>query len=135
MHIYKKAITVMLSLTKHDVFTNMMSPFVKLRVTFPRITKGLLASWDYAATSLLNSQGGSGGGVRSKNEPALMDECVISYIDDPNDVYDSRKFSTNDRKNISVIINNELTFKLSQFKPPLVVFKKTENPFVSAPPA
>jgi len=101
MHIYKKAITVMLSLTKHDVFTNMMSPFVKLRVTFPRITKGLLASWDYAATSLLNSQGGSGGGASSKNKPALRDGGVISYIDDPNDVYDSRKFSTDDRNTLN----------------------------------
>jgi len=101
MHIYKKAITVMLSLTKHDVFTNMMSPFVKLRVTFPRITKGLLASWDYAATSLLNSQGGSGGGATSKYDHELRDEVVISYIDDPNDVYDSRKFSTDDRKTLN----------------------------------
>jgi len=32
----------MLSLTKHDVFTNMMSPFVKLRVTFPIIAKDCL---------------------------------------------------------------------------------------------
>ncbi|MGB3019411.1 MAG: hypothetical protein WBC65_16525, partial [Ignavibacteria bacterium] len=101
MHIYKKAITVMLSLTKHDVFTNMMSPFVKLGVTFPRITKVLLASWDYAATSLLNSQGGSGGGARSKYDHELRDEVVISYIDDPNDVYDSRKFSTDDRKTLN----------------------------------
>ncbi|MBK6507778.1 MAG: hypothetical protein IPG02_19525 [Ignavibacteria bacterium] len=99
MHIYKKAITVMLSLTKHDVFTNMMSPFVKLRVTFPRITKGLLASWDYAATSLLNSQGGSGGG--SKNMHDAPDESIISYIDDPNDVYDKRKFSTDDRRTLN----------------------------------
>ena len=103
MHIYKKAITVMLSLTKHDVFTNMMSPFVKLRVTFPRITKGLLASWDYAATSLLNSQGGSGGGAiaSSKYDYELREKGVISYIDDPSDVYDSRKFSTDDRKTLN----------------------------------
>jgi hypothetical protein len=37
----------------------------------------------------------------SKNEPALMDEGMISYIDDPNDVYDSRKFSTDDRKTLN----------------------------------
>ena len=61
----------------------------------------MLASWDYAATSLLNSQGGSGGGATSKNEPSLLDEDVVSYIDDPNDVYDSRKFSTDDRKTLN----------------------------------
>ncbi len=66
---------------------------------FPYSYEGLLASWDYAATSLLNSQSGSGGSARSKNEPVLMDEGVINYTDDPNDVYDNRKFSTDDRKN------------------------------------
>ncbi|MBK6505821.1 MAG: hypothetical protein IPG02_09175 [Ignavibacteria bacterium] len=45
-------------------------------MTFPRITKGLLASWDYATTSLLNSQGGSGGGATSKYDHELRDEGV-----------------------------------------------------------
>jgi hypothetical protein len=78
-----------------------MTGFQQIINQFPYSYEGLLASWDYAATSLLNSQGGSGGGAISKNEPALIDEDVVSYIDDPNDVYDSRKFTTDDRKTLN----------------------------------
>ncbi|MBX7041461.1 MAG: T9SS type A sorting domain-containing protein [Ignavibacteria bacterium] len=83
------------------LYESAMSGFQQIINQFPYSYEGLLASWDYAATSLLNSQGGSGGGATSKNEPALKDEGVISYIDDPNDVYDSRKFSTDDRKTLN----------------------------------
>ena len=104
----------MLSLTKHDVLRNIISPFVKLRVTFPIITKGLLASWDYAATSLLNSQGGSGGGTRSMYDHDLRDEGVISYIDDPNDFYDSRKFSSGDRKTLNENLTKTFTRQVNK---------------------
>ncbi len=83
------------------LYESAMSGFQQIINQFPYSYEGLLASWDYAATSLLNSQGGSGGGATSKNEPSFLDEDVVSYIDDPNDVYDSRKFSTDDRKTLN----------------------------------
>jgi hypothetical protein len=83
------------------LYESAMTGFQQIINQFPYSYEGLLASWDYAATSLLNSQGGSGGGATSKNEPALRDEGVVSYIDDPNDVYDKRKFTTDDRKTLN----------------------------------
>ena len=83
------------------LYESAMSGFQQIINQFPYSYEGLLASWDYAATSLLNSQGGSGGGAASKYDHELRDEGVISYIDDPNDVYDSRKFSTDDRKTLN----------------------------------
>ncbi|MBK6504828.1 MAG: T9SS type A sorting domain-containing protein [Ignavibacteria bacterium] len=83
------------------LYESAMTGFQQIINQFPYSYEGLLASWDYAATSLLNSQGGSGGGATSKYDHELRDEVVISYIDDPNDVYDSRKFSTDDRKTLN----------------------------------
>ncbi len=55
------------------LYESAMTGFQQIINQFPSY-EGLLASWDYAATSLLNSQGGSGGGASSKNEPALRYE-------------------------------------------------------------
>ena len=51
-------------------------------------------------------------------KPALRDEGVISYRDNPNDVYDSRKFSTDDRKtlneNLSKSFSNQVNKQTSE---------------------
>ncbi|MBK6504576.1 MAG: T9SS type A sorting domain-containing protein [Ignavibacteria bacterium] len=85
------------------LYESAMTGFQQIINQFPYSYEGLLASWDYAATSLLNSQGGSGGGAiaSSKYDYELREKGVISYIDDPSDVYDSRKFSTDDRKTLN----------------------------------
>ncbi|MBK9226143.1 MAG: T9SS type A sorting domain-containing protein [Ignavibacteria bacterium] len=85
------------------LYESAMTGFQQIINQFPYSYEGLLGSWDYAATSLLNSQGGSGGGAiaSSKYDYELREKGVISYIDDPSDVYDSRKFSTDDRKTLN----------------------------------
>jgi hypothetical protein len=96
------------------LYESAMTGFQQIINQFPYSYEGLLASWDYAATSLLNSQGGSGGGAISKNEPVLVDEGVISYIDDPNDVYDSRKFSNDDRKTLNENLSKSFSSQVSE---------------------
>ncbi|MGB3016826.1 MAG: T9SS type A sorting domain-containing protein [Ignavibacteria bacterium] len=83
------------------LYESAMTGFQQIMNQFPYSYEGLLASWDYAATSLLNSNSGSGAGKNSMHISELTDEEIKSYTDDPNDVYDSRKFSTDDRKTLN----------------------------------
>ena len=83
------------------LYESAMTGFQQIINQFPYSYEGLLASWDYAATSLLNSNSGSGAGKNSMHISELTDEEIMSYTDDPNDVYDNRKFSTDDRKTLS----------------------------------
>ena len=83
------------------LYESAMSGFQQIINQFPYSYEGLLASWDYAATSLLNSNGGSGAGKNSMHISELPDEEIMSYTDDPNDVYDKRKFTTDDRKTLN----------------------------------
>jgi len=83
------------------LYESAMTGFQQIMNQFPYSYEGLLASWDYAATSLLNSNSGSGAGKNSMHISELTDEEIMSYTDDPNDVYDSRKFSTDDRKTLN----------------------------------
>ncbi len=102
------------------LYESAMSGFLQIIRQFPYSYEGLLASWDYAATSLLSSQGGSGGGAMTKYDHELRDEVVISYIDDPNDVYDSRKFSADDRKalndNLTKTFSNQVNKQTREIK-------------------
>lgn len=81
------------------LYESAMSGFQQIINQFPYSYEGLLASWDYAAVSLLNSQGGSGGGINSTSatQAVLYDETE-NYADDPNDAYDIKKFSPDDRR-------------------------------------
>jgi hypothetical protein len=83
------------------LYESAMTGFQQIINQFPYSYEGLLASWDYAATSLLNSNVGSGAGKNSMHISELPDEEIISYTDDPHDVYDIRKFSNDDRKTLN----------------------------------
>ena len=100
-------------------YQSAMTGFQQIINQNPYSYEGLVASWDYAATSLLLS-GGSGGGEKdleigssdleiNKSESSEMDinEEVKSQIqnsksqilnDDPNDKYDTKIFTKEDRQ-------------------------------------
>lgn len=64
----------------------------------PYSYEGLVASWDYAATYLLDSlYGGSGGGMKGLfyNDDDPKDKQIVNEDDDP---YDKQKFTKEDRK-------------------------------------
>jgi hypothetical protein len=106
-------------------YESAMTGFQQIINQNPYGYEGLVASWDYAATSLLLSAQGSGGGISNYLPRGEADEFqVTSYEftivddeniinnnkskiinpksnvpdDDPNDKYDSKKFKKEDRK-------------------------------------
>ncbi len=91
-----------------------MSGFQEIINQNPYSYEGLVVSWDYAATSLLlNSQGGSGGGITNfkfqitNKEPNNDFRISINETDDdPKDKYDPKKFTKGDRKVIKENVIN-----------------------------
>ncbi|MBV6479605.1 MAG: hypothetical protein HGGPFJEG_02391 [Ignavibacteria bacterium] len=75
------------------LYESAMGGFQEIVNQNPYNYEGLIASWDYAATSLLENSGGSGG-YKSHG----FDED--SFTDDPTDKYDKNKFTNDNRKNI-----------------------------------
>jgi hypothetical protein len=91
------------------LYESAMSGFQQIINQFPYSYEGLLASWDYAATSLLYSNSGSGAGQERIDLPEPNSNTENDFVDDPNDKYDSRKFSTKDRKMLSNNLSKTFT--------------------------
>ncbi len=95
------------------LYESAMTGFQQIINQFPYSYEGLLASWDFAATSLLNSQGGTGGGMKNTRltEAAVYEEYdeTESYVDDPNDVYDNKIFLPRDRKTLNHNLSKTFT--------------------------
>jgi hypothetical protein len=99
-------------------FESAMAGFQEIMDENPYSYEGLVASWDYAATSLLfEGEGGAGGGISNfklqiSNDETREDERENSddsksqirnsrsqiCSDDPNDKYDQKTFTKEDRK-------------------------------------
>jgi tetratricopeptide (TPR) repeat protein len=86
------------------LYESAMSGFQEIVNQNPYSYEGLIASWDYAATSLLENSGSSGG-FKEYN----FDE--ENFIDDPADKYDKRKFTVENRISIRKNILNSFQTK------------------------
>jgi len=89
-------------------YASAMQGFQTIMTQFPTTYDGLVAKWDYTATHLLDSISGSGGGEQSAVNYDNMSieqqhNRLINLVDDPNDKYDKKKFTKEDRK---VIVQN-----------------------------
>jgi hypothetical protein len=91
------------------LYESAMTGFQQIINQFPYSYEGLLASWDYAATSLLYSNTGSGAGQERIDLLEPNSNRENDFVDDPNDKYDSRKFSTEDRKMLSNNLSKTFT--------------------------
>ena len=78
-------------------YSSSINGFQQIINTDPYSYEALIASWDLDATRLLDSAHGNGGG---ENNIELTEEVLKKkYLgDDPNDKYDTKKFSKEDRK-------------------------------------
>ena len=103
------------SLTQYE---SAMTGFLEIMEENPYSYEGLVASWDFSATSLLfESGGGAGGGISNyelgiknyelkENETGNSDNVKSQiqnsksqiFSDDPNDKYDKKTFTGEDRK-------------------------------------
>ena len=102
-------------------YESAMAGFQQIMNMFPYSYEGLIASWDYAATSLL-SAGGSGQGTKESgisddkdNVPDITDKSLMP-IDDPKESYDKTAFTKEDRKRISANLTKSLTNSAQQQK-------------------
>lgn len=104
------------------MYESAMEGFQQIVNENPYSYEGLVASWDFSATSLLlDGQNGSSGGISNYqfsmyNEEPISDEETSSdfFNDDPNDKYDGRKFTKENRKEIKK--NVLKTFKTGREK-------------------
>ena len=88
-------------------YESAMDGFEQIINQNPYSYEGLVASWDYAATSLLDSLHGSGGGIRNLEIGSNID-------DDPKDKFDTKTFTKEDRKSIRTNVFN--SYKTSRDK-------------------
>jgi len=95
-----------------EQYESAMNGFQQIINQNPYSYEGLVASWDYAATSLLDSLYGSGGGI--SNYQLSMFNDPLSNYDDPKDKYDAKSFTKEDRKVIKENVFN--SFKTSREK-------------------
>lgn len=89
-------------------YASAMQGFQTIMTQFPTTYDGLVAKWDYTATHLLDSISGSGGGEQSGvdfDNLSVEQQHIklVNLVDDPNDKYDKKKFTKEDRK---VIVQN-----------------------------
>ncbi|MBK9331911.1 MAG: T9SS type A sorting domain-containing protein [Ignavibacteria bacterium] len=79
-----------------------MTGFQEIVNQNPYSYEGLIAGWDYSATSLLS--GGQGGGEKNlepgTSNPESENPRLRIFTDDPYDKYDSKRFKKEDRKAI-----------------------------------
>ena len=86
-------------------YTSALEGFRLIIQQNPYTYEGLVASWDFAATHLLDSLGGSSGGYNGKSEEKLLTAFDIT------DRYDSTKFTKKQRTEISKSVNDILESK------------------------
>jgi len=91
-------------------YTSALQGFELIITQNPYTYEGLIASWDYASTQLLDSLNGGSGGINSKdineNETELIKQITEYY---ENDLFkDTIKFTKSDRK--IIIQNTERAF-------------------------
>ncbi len=96
-----------------EMYESAMTGFQEIINQNPYSYEGLVASWDYAATSLLyNLHGGEGGGISNYKFQITNDGSNIDIDDEPGDKYDPKKFTKEDRKVIKEnVINSFQTSK------------------------
>ena len=118
-------------------YESAMAGFLEIMDENPYSYEGLVASWDFSATSLLfESGGGAGGGISNyelgiknyelkENETGNSDNVKSQiqnsksqiFSDDPNDKYDKKTFTGEDRKIIRENVFNIFeTYSLPFFK-------------------
>jgi len=103
-----------------EQYQSAMTGFQQIVNQNPYSYEGLVASWDYAATSLLDSTGGSGGGISNyqlsipPGGDKLFNEELNEYGDDPNEKYDRKVFTKEDRKTLRKNVLN--SFEISREK-------------------
>lgn len=119
-------------------YTSAMQGFETIMNQFPSSYDGLAAKWDYMATSLLNSQYGTGGAEPESDYKVLTykqeHDRLINLVEDPKDDYDKTKFTEKDRK---IIVKNIVssfeeqkaknTKKLNELSKKIVKDKATDN--------
>ena len=88
-------------------YESAMDGFEQIINQNPYSYEGLVASWDYAATSLLDSLHGTGGGIRNLEFGSDID-------DDPKDKYDAKSFTKENRRVIRENVFN--SYKTSRDK-------------------
>jgi len=88
-----------------EQYQSAMNGFQQIINQNPYSYEGLVASWDYAATSLLDSLHGSSGGISNFKLQISNDQSNDDYTnndytinDDPNDKYDKKSFTKEERK-------------------------------------
>jgi len=107
------------------LYESAMTGFQQIINQNPYSYEGLVASWDYAATSLLDSLHGTGGAVSSYPEETSKFQITNNDftnneytnnepIDDPKDKYDKKTFTKDDRKVIKENVFN--SYKTSREK-------------------
>ncbi len=86
-------------------YTSALEGFSLIIQQNPYTYEGLVASWDFAATHLLDSIGGSSGGLTGKTDEKQLTTFDIT------DRYDSTKFTKKQRNEISKSVNDILESK------------------------
>ncbi len=97
-----------------EMYESAMTGFQEIINQNPYNYEGLVATWDYAAASLLYSLHGGSGGAVSNYELRVTNGDnnnnfqfpIYEPTDDPNDKYDSKKFTKEDRKVIKENVIN-----------------------------
>ena len=103
-------------------YTSALEGFNLIIQQNPYTYEGLVASWDFAATHLLDSIGGSSGGYNGKTEEKLLTAFDITNR------YDSTKFTKKQRIEISKSVNDILENKrITQTEKIETLQKKSEE--------
>ena len=103
-------------------YTSALEGFRLIIQQNPYTYEGLVASWDFAATHLLDSLGGSSGGYNGKTEEKLLTAFDITNR------YDSTKFTKKQRIEISKSVNDILENKrITQTEKIETLQKKSEE--------
>ena len=102
-------------------FTSALDGFQLIMQQNPYTYEGLCASWDYAATHLLDSIHGSGGALSNTSEEKQL------TVFDLTDRYDSTKFTKKQRNDISKTVNDVLEGKRVTQTEKIIDLQKKSN--------
>ena len=103
-------------------YTSALEGFSLIIQQNPYTYEGLVASWDFAATHLLDSLGGSSGGYNGKTDEKKLTAFDIT------DRYDSTKFTKKQRTEISKSVNDILeSKKINQTEKIEILQKKSKE--------
>ena len=102
-------------------YTSALDGFQLIMQQNPYTYEGLVASWDYAATHLLDSINGSGGAYSNRTEEKQLTAFDLT------DRYDTTKFTKKQRNDISKTINDVLEGKRVNQTEKIVELQKKSN--------